>query len=64
LRAVLAVGADQAFVERNAAGTRLRDRFEGQRNPAVIERGDNLVGGAQALLADRIALGARAIGSE
>ena len=59
-----AMHAHQAFIERDLAAFRLDHRLEGERDAPLVERGDDLVGGARAVAAQRFALDIRPVGGE
>ncbi len=62
--AVGAVHPHQAFVEGELARLRVDHRLEGERDAPLVERGDDLVGRAQAFAAQRVALDVGPIGGE
>ena len=60
--AIAAIDPHQAFIEGDVAVTCVDHRLEGERDAPVVERGHDLVAGAQAFLAQRFALRVRPIG--
>ena len=56
--------AHQAFVEGDLAALGLDHRLKGERDAPLVERGDDLVGRAHAVAAQRVALHVRPIGGE
>ena len=62
--AVGALDAHQAFVEGGSRGIACDHRLVGQQDAPLVERGDDLVGRAHVLAAQRLALEVRPIGAE
>ena len=59
-----AMDAHQAFVEGDFAAFRFDHRLEGERDAPFVERGDDLVGRAHAVAAQRVAFDVRPIGGK
>ena len=62
--AVAAMDPHQAFVEGGLAPQHLDHRLEAERDPPFVERGHDLVGGAHAFAAQRVALDIGPVGDE